>query len=101
MSKEMKKDEKKKGNIFTNAGFITLLIVGFLVIGAFGYYFLDNPDWIDAFYASASILTGVGAIDAPKSREAKLFSIVFTLATNLLLLFIIGYVVQFYIDQSK
>ena len=103
-----KKDKKKrvdnsdlKGGIFTNVGFLVLLILLFLLIGTLGYYILDQSDWIEAVYASGSIMSGVGAIDAPKTNGAKLFSLVFGLATNLLFLFIVGYVVQFYLRKSE
>ncbi len=93
------KEKKKKANIFTDVGFILLLTLFFLLFGAVGYYIFDTPDWLDSFYTSASVMTGVGAADAPESRAAKLFSIGFTLVTNLLFLFIVGYVVHFYLDK--
>ena len=103
-----KNDKKKridnsdlKGGIFTNVGFLTLLILLFLLIGTLGYYTLDEPNWIEAIYTSGSIMSGVGATDAPKTDAGKLFSLVFGLATNLLFLFIVGYVVQFYLRKSE
>ena len=98
----MKEDKKKRKreNIFTNVGFVSLLIVFFLLIGALGYYLLDSGDWVEAFYTSASIMTSVGALDAPQSNSGKIFSIFFTLVTNLLFLFIVSYIVQFYASQG-
>ena len=102
MGKKNKKDnDDLRGGIFTNILFLILLILVFLIIGAIGYYLLDKPDWIDATYSAASIMTGVGSADEPVTHAAKLFSIPYILATNLLFLFIVGYVVQFYLRKSE
>lgn len=97
----MKEKKKKKENIFTNVGFVSLLILFFLLVGALGYYLLDEPDWVTAFYTSASIMTGVGAAENPNTSAAKIFSTFFTLVTNLLFLFIVGYIVQYYARQGE
>ena len=99
----MKEDKKikKRENIFTNVGFVSLLILFFLLFGALGYYLLDEPDWVEAFYTSASVMTSVGGVDAPKTNLGKIFSIFFTLVTNLLFLFIVSYIVQFYASQGE
>ena len=96
----MKEDKKKKReNIFTNVGFVSLLILFFLLIGALGYYLLDDQNLTEAFYTSTSVMTGVGAAGMPKNNRGKIFATIFTLVTNLLFLFIVGYIVQFYANQ--
>ena len=98
----MKEDKKKrKENIFTNVGFVSLLILFFLLFGALGYYLLDDQNWTDAFYTSTSVMTGVGASGLPAHQAGKIFATIFTLVTNLLFLFIVGYIVQFYANQRK
>ena len=99
--KEERKNKKRRENIFTNVGFVSLLIVFFLLVGALGYYLLDSENWVEAFYTSASVMTGVGASDAPRKNAGKIFSTFFTLVTNLLFLFIVGYIVQFYARQGE
>ena len=98
--KEEKKNKKRRENIFTNAGFVSLLILFFLLFGALGYYLLDSENWIDAFYTSASVMTSVGGVNSPVTDSGKIFSIFFTLITNLLFLFIVSYIVQFYASQG-
>ena len=97
----MKEDKKikKRENIFTNVGFVSLLIIFFLLVGALGYYLLDEQNWTEAFYTSASVMTGVGAASSPAHQSGKIFATIFTMVTNLLFLFIVGYIVQFYANQ--
>ena len=45
-----KREKRKRENIFTNVGFVSLLIVFFLLVGALGYYLLDDQNWTEAFY---------------------------------------------------
>ena len=99
--KEDKKIKKRRENIFTNVGFVSLLIVFFLLVGALGYYLFDKPNWVEAFYTSASVMTGVGAAEIPRQNAGKIFATFFTLVTNLLFLFIVGYIVQFYARQGE
>ena len=99
--KEERKNKKRKENIFTNVGFVSLLSVFFLLVGALGYYLLDDQNWTEAFYTSASVMTGVGATSSPQNQEGKIFATFFTLVTNLLFLFIVGYIVQFYARQGE
>ena len=101
MKENEKQKKRKRENIFTNVWFVSLLILFFLLFGALGYYLLDSENWIEAFYTSASVMTGVGASDAPKQNAGKIFSTFFTLVTNLLFLFIVGYIVQFYARQGE
>ncbi len=53
-----------------------LLVMVSIAIGMAGYYFIGHLGWIDSFYMSSMILTGMGPIgDLPmKSNAGKLFS---------------------------
>ena len=64
----------------------TLLIVGFsLGLGSTGYHFIAGLKWIDAFYNSAMILTGMGPIgDMPmRDTPSKLFSSFYALYSGI------------------
>lgn len=65
---------------------ITLLIVGFsLGMGSCGYHFIAGLDWIDAFYNSSMILTGMGPVsDTPmRNASSKLFSSFYALYSGI------------------
>ena len=65
---------------------ITLLIVGFsLRMGSCGYHFIAGLDWIDAFYNSSMILTGMGPVsDTPmRNASSKLFSSFYALYSGI------------------
>jgi hypothetical protein len=64
----------------------TLLIVAFsLALGSVGYHFIAKLSWIDAFYNSAMILTGMGPIgDMPmRDTPSKLFSSFYALYSGI------------------
>jgi hypothetical protein len=64
----------------------TLLIVGFsLAMGSTGYHYIAGLTWIDAFYNSAMILTGMGPVSDTPMRDApsKLFSAFYALYSGI------------------
>lgn len=64
----------------------TLLIVGFsLAMGSTGYHYIAGLTWIDAFYNSAMILTGMGPVSDTPMRDAssKLFSSFYALYSGI------------------
>ena len=69
--------------------FGALLILVSLAIGTFGYHAVAPPmKWIDSFYMSSMILTGMGPVaDIPmESDAAKLFSSFFALYSGVVFL---------------
>ncbi|MEY5132877.1 MAG: hypothetical protein RLZZ198_881 [Bacteroidota bacterium] len=52
----------------------TILIILSLIIGVFGYHYIGETSWIDAFHMSSLILTGMGPVIEMKTAAAKLFS---------------------------
>ncbi len=59
---------------------ITLvMIVISLIFGTLGYKYWGELDWIDSFYMSSMILTGMGPIAIMKTNAAKLFSSIYAL----------------------
>jgi hypothetical protein len=57
------------------------LVIISLAIGIAGYHFIGQLSWIDSFYMSSMILTGMGPIgDLPmRTNAGKLFSSFFAL----------------------
>jgi hypothetical protein len=52
-----------------------LALIGFSVaIGTLGYHHFGSLNWIDSFYMSCMILTGMGPVSDMKTESAKLFS---------------------------
>lgn len=54
--------------------FAIALIIFSVTIGTLGYHHLSNNSWIDSFYMSCMILTGMGPVAEMSSNTAKLFS---------------------------
>jgi len=58
-------------------GLFAIGLIGFsLVIGTIGYHYLASLGWVDSFYMSSMILTGMGPIAdmPPDDNVAKIFS---------------------------
>jgi hypothetical protein len=57
-----------------------LALIGFSVtIGTLGYHHFANLEWIDSFYMSCMILTGMGPVSDMHTDSAKLFSSIYAL----------------------
>jgi hypothetical protein len=50
------------------------IIAGSLVVGMWGYHFYEGLPWIDAFLNAAMILSGMGPLLSPTTRDGKLFA---------------------------
>ena len=61
------------------AGFSLGLIVVSLLIGTLGYRHAADLEWVDSFYMSTMILTGMGPVAEMKTDAAKLFSAFYAL----------------------
>ena len=59
--------------------FSLMLIVFSLAIGVSGYHFLGQLDWLDSFYMSCMILTGMGPVAEMTTASAKIFSSLYAL----------------------
>ena len=62
-----------------NALFVFGVLGVALLIGAAGYHYLDDLDWLDATLNAAMILTGMGPVDKLNSSGAKMFGIAYAL----------------------
>lgn len=60
--------------LFRYSLFALLLIIISIGMGTFGYHYFCQLSWIDSFYMSSMILTGMGPVSEITSVEGKLFS---------------------------
>ena len=63
----------------TNAGVVFGILGVALFVGAAGYHYLDDLNWLDATLNAAMILTGMGPVDKLNSSGAKIFGIIYAL----------------------
>ena len=54
--------------------FCVLLIALSVLIGTIGYKYFGQLSWLDSFYMSCMILTGMGPVAEMKTTTSKLFS---------------------------
>jgi hypothetical protein len=75
-----------------NFGWAMLIVSFSLAVGSSGYHFIAGLSWIDAFYNSAMILTGMGPIsDTPmRDVQSKLFSSFYALYSGVAFLTMIA-----------
>lgn len=56
------------------AMFAILLIIFSIVFGVTGYHYIAQISWLDSFYMTCMILTGMGPVAEMTTTNAKLFS---------------------------
>lgn len=61
------------------AGLSVSLVVVSLSLGAAGYHWLAELNWIDAYYNASMILTGMGPASHPVHDSVKVFASVYAL----------------------
>ncbi|MFZ9300779.1 MAG: hypothetical protein ACO23V_07365 [Chitinophagaceae bacterium] len=69
--------------IIRNMLFILGLISISLIIGIFGYHYLAEASWIDAFHNASMILSGMGPVITIESKNGKIFSSFYALFSGL------------------
>ncbi len=70
--------------------FSFLLIVFSAGIGTLGYYHFGLLNWLDSFYMSCMILTGMGPVIEMKTEAAKIFSSFYALYSGVAFLSVIA-----------
>ena len=85
--------ERKKKPILSNKKFVkrilrnfiwsSLILLFSLLIGTLGYYFFAELSFVDAFYNSCMILTGMGPVNKIDCIEGKLFASFYALFSGL------------------
>ncbi|MBX3007293.1 MAG: hypothetical protein KF816_04600 [Melioribacteraceae bacterium] len=66
------------------------IILFSLLIGVFGYHFIEGLNWIDSLLNSSMILGGMGPVDILKSDGGKLFASFYALYSGIIFLVIAG-----------
>jgi hypothetical protein len=66
------------------------IIVGSLVLGMFGYHFLEKLSWIDALLNAAMLLGGMGPVNQMHTYVGKLFASFYALYSGIIFLVIVG-----------
>ena len=68
---------------FRYALFGCSLIAFSVIMGTAGYYYLAELNWLDSFYMSCMILTGMGPTAEMKTESAKIFSSFYALYSGI------------------
>jgi hypothetical protein len=61
-----------------------------LIIGVFGYHYLANADWLDAFHNASMILSGMGPVIEIETDSGKWFSSFYALFSGVVFITNIG-----------
>ncbi len=80
----MRQFEKKSRPVISNTAFLkrqlyyfflSILLIAFsLLIGVVGYHYTGHMGWLDAFYNSSMILTGMGPVNIITNDSGKWFA---------------------------
>ena len=73
--------------------FASGIILVSLIIGVFGYHFLEDLPWIDSLLNASMILGGMGPVDAVKSTGGKLFASMYALFSGIVFLVAVGVII--------
>lgn len=64
--------------------------LGSLVIGIFGYHFLEGISWVDSLLNAAMILGGMGPVNELHTTAGKLFASFYALYSGVVFLVVAG-----------
>lgn len=73
--------------------FGTSIIIVSLMIGVFGYHFLENISWIDSLLNASMILGGMGPVTELKTDGGKFFASMYALFSGIVFLITVGIVI--------
>lgn len=63
--------------------FAILMIILSLLIGVIGYHWFSGLSWLDSFYMSSMILTGMGPTQSMNTPGAEIFSSLYALYSGI------------------
>ena len=69
-------------------------LVGILVVGTAGFMVIMDEGFVDALYRAVIYATTVGLATLPETAAAKIFSVLITLSTVAIFLYILGLVIE-------
>ncbi len=68
----------------TRYGLFAILVISLsLAFGITGYHYIGELSWLDSFYMSSMILTGMGPVAEMVSDSAKVFSSLYALYSGI------------------
>lgn len=70
--------------------FCGLLILVSVLFGTLGYQHYSRLNWVDSFYMSCMILTGMGPVANMETATSKVFSSIYALYSGVAFLSIVG-----------
>ena len=77
------------------------LLVMVLLFGVFGYRFLSDYTWIDAFYMTIITVTTVGFSEVrPLDAEAKIFTVVLIVTSVFIFAFAISVITEYILSRN-
>jgi hypothetical protein len=68
----------------------SMIIVGSLVLGMFGYHFLEGLAWIDALVNASMLLGGMGPVNVLHTVAGKVFASFYALYSGIIFLVVVG-----------
>lgn len=80
-----------------------------LLLGVLGYHFLGGLPWVDAILNASMILGGMGPVNPPATKAAKLFASAYALFSGLVFIAVFAVVIapfahrlmhRFHIDEE-
>jgi ABC-type glycerol-3-phosphate transport system permease component len=66
------------------------MLLGSLLIGVFGYRFLENLSWVDSLLNASMILGGMGPVSPLQTTAGKIFASFYALYSGVVLLASVG-----------
>ena len=78
--------------LLSHALIATLVVIGSLVIGVFGFVYFEQMLWHDALLHAVFLLGGLGALSMPASMSGKVFLAVYGLYASLVFVTALGIV---------
>jgi len=67
-----------------------VIIISSLMLGVFGYHYLEGMSWIDALVNASMLLGGMGPVDALHTVGGKLFASFYALYSGIIFLVVVG-----------
>jgi len=67
-----------------------LIILGSLLLGVFGYHFLEGLPWVDSLVNASMLLGGMGPVDVLHTVAGKLFASFYALYSGIIFLVVVG-----------
>ncbi len=65
--------------------FLRNLVIGFIIlaiilgVGTIGYHHFEKTDWLDSYVNASMIVSGVGTLNDPHTRDGKIFVSIYSL----------------------